>query len=192
MNITPQQRRDSFIKANNIQTTLFSEPESGEKLFDLAQRHELLRSNEKYGIFAIAIGDIILDLVPQEKLPELLVERLEIERPAAMRITADVLDFLAPLDQPEPIKTSATAVPINADANPEPTNDNSLASEIAEAEATMQALEPIKTMRHDMEVMRSQAADEPVHTTASQADLLDHAANVKDRNPDSRWNTEQS
>ena len=192
MNITPQQRRDSFIKANNIQTTLFSEPESGEKLFDLAQRHELLRSNEKYGIFAIAIGDIILDLVPQEKLPELLVERLEIERPAAMRITADVLDFLAPLDQPEPVKTSATAIPINSEADPDPTNDNSLASEIAEAEAAMASMQPIRTMSHDMEVKRAIPTDEPTHTGASQADLLDRNATAKDKNPDARWGTEQT
>jgi len=99
---------------------------------------------------------------------------------------------LAPLDQPEPVKTSATAVPINADANPEPTNDNSLASEIAEAEATMQALEPIKTMQHDMEVVRSIPSKETVHQTTSQADLLDRSASVKDKNPEATWNTEQS
>jgi hypothetical protein len=191
MDISKQQKQEAVQKITPVQERLYSDPESGTLLVAIADTHQIT-GDEQYTAFAIAIGDVILGLVPQEKLPELLVERLGIERAAAMRITADVLDFLAPLDQPEPVKTSATAVPINADANPEPTNDNSLASEIAEAEATMQALEPIKTMRHDMEVMRSQAADEPVHTTASQADLLDHAANVKDKNPDSRWNTEQS
>ena len=183
-----EQREKVFETASDIQKKLYESHESGLALEQIGVSHSL----ENHIDFAIAVGDVILGLVPQEKLPELLVERLGIERAAAMRITADVLDFLAPLDQPEPVKTSATAVPINADANPEPINDNSLASEIAEAEATMQALEPIKTMSHDMEVVRSKTTDEPVHSTASQADLLDHAAAVKEKNPDSRWNTEQS
>jgi hypothetical protein len=195
MDISKQQKQEAVQKITPVQERLYSDPESGTLLVAIADTHQIT-GDEQYTAFAIAIGDVILGLVPQEKLPELLMERIGVERPTAMRITADVLDFLAPLDQPEPVKTTAstvaTTVPINSDSTPEPTNDNSLASEIAEAEAAMKTLEPIKTMRHDMEVMRSQTAGEPVHTTASQADLLDHAANVKDRNPDSRWNTEQS
>ena len=189
MKITPQQQEVAFEQANERQKELYDTHESGVLLHEIAKKHNILNKKD---LFFVAVGDIILGLVPQEKLPELLVERLGIERPTAMSITADVLDFLAPLDQPEPVKTSATAVPINADANPEPTNDNSLASEIAEAEATMQALEPIKTMQHDMEVVRSIPSKETVHQTTSQADLLDRSASVKDKNPEATWNTEQS
>ena len=71
-------------------------------------------------------------------------------------------------------------------------DDDSLASEIAEAEAAIQTMQPIRTMSHDMETMRSALGDEPVHTAASQADLLDRTATPKADAPDDRWNTAQT
>jgi hypothetical protein len=107
-----------------------------------------------------------------------------------MRITADVLDFLAPLDEPQPeASDTATTVPIN---NPEPTNDNSLASEIAEAEAAMKTMQPIRTMSHDMEVMRGTPTDEPTHTAASQDDLLKQTQTKPAEPSTQRWGTEQT
>ena len=191
MRFTDEQRDQAYESSSEVQKSLYEGPLSGEALYGIGKNHGLIDTDVRMS-FLIAVGDVILGLVPQEKLPELLVERLEIERPAAMRITADVLDFLAPLDQPEPVKTSATAIPINSEADPDPTNDNSLASEIAEAEAAMASMQPIRTMSHDMEIKRGTPADEPTHTGASQADLLDRNATAKDKNPDARWGTEQT
>jgi len=182
--ITYEQREEAYDSATNIQQEMYAGPGAGFPIYDLATKNKIDNKSE----FAIAVGDVILGLVPQEKLPELLVERLGIERPAAMRITADVLDFLAPLDQPETTE-STTDVPIN---KPESTNDNSLASEIAEAEAAMESMQPIRTMSHDMDVVRGNPTDEPTHDSASQEDLLDRSATVKDKNPDARWGTEQT
>ena len=178
MDISKQQKQEAVQKITPVQERLYSDPESGTLLVAIADTHQIT-GDEQYTAFAIAVGDVILGLVPQEKLPELLVERLGIERPAAMRITADVLDFLAPLDQPEATETTTT-VPIN---NTEQSNDNSLASEIAEAEAAMKSMQPIRTMSHDMEIKRGTPADEPTHTGASQADLLDRPPLSKIKTP---------
>jgi hypothetical protein len=71
-------------------------------------------------------------------------------------------------------------------------SDDNLANEIAEAEAAIESMQPIRTMSHDMEVQRGTPADEPTHTGASQADLLDRTATVKDKNPGATWGTEQT
>lgn len=183
---TYEQREELFETASDIQKNLYEGHTTGLALGKISKKHSL---QAKHVDFIIAVGDVILGLVPQEKLPELLMERLGIERAQAMRITADVLDFLAPLDQPEVAET-ATAVPINT--SPETVNDNSLASEIAEAEAAIQTMQPIRTMSHDMETMRSALGDEVVHTAASQADLLDRTTTPKADAPDDRWNTAQT
>jgi hypothetical protein len=56
----------------------------------------------------------------------------------------------------------------------------------------MASMQPIRTMSHDMEIKRGTPADEPTHTGASQADLLDRTATVKDKNPGATWSTEQT
>ena len=165
-----------------------TDPSPNQSLQIMAETLEL-NSAQKDAFYSL-IDEVLVGELQQTKLPSVLVERLEIERPAAMRITADVLDFLAPLDEPQPdTGKAATAVPIN---NAEPVNDNSLASEIAEAEAAIESMQPIRTMSHDMEVQRGTPADEPTHTGASQADLLDRTATVKDKNPGATWGTEQT
>jgi hypothetical protein len=184
--ITYEQRESAYDSATKTQQHMYSGYGAGVPIYSIAQKHKI----QSHTDFAIAIGDVILGLVPQEKLPELLVERLGVERPAAMRITADVLDFLAPLDEPQPeASDTATTVPIN---NPEPTNDNSLASEIAEAEAAMKTMQPIRTMSQDMEVMRGTPTDEPTHTAASQDDLLKQTQTKPAEPSSQRWGTEQT
>lgn len=183
MVITPEQQEKAFAQANDIQKNLYSTPQSGIKLHKICAQHKII---DKKMPFFVAVGDVILGLVPQEKLPELLVERLNIDQAKARQITADVLDFLAPLEEQQ-TTPATTSVPINTLAP----QDNSLTNEIAEAEALMNNMQPIRTMSHDMEVIRS-AHDEPTHTAASQEDLLDRTATPKDKNYDARWDTEQN
>jgi len=189
MEFTQDQRNTKFTQASDTQRYLYSDPDSGEAILNIAQTNHITPGSQ-YKSFAIAVGDVILGLVPQEKLPGLLVERLNIAQAEAFRITADVLDFLAPLDQAEgmtAVQSDSTPVPINEAIS---IKDNSLANEIAEAEAAIQTLEPIKTMSHDMEVKRETPVTEPTHTAATQSDLLDRSATIKDKNPDARWDTE--
>jgi hypothetical protein len=169
---------------------MYAGQEAGIKIAKIAKTHQLIH---KHIDFSIAVGDVILGLVPQEKLPELLIERLGIERPDAMRITADVLDFLAPLEADTSKDIEATnSIPINSEhTDVAPISTNSLASEIAEAEAVMKNMQPIRTMSHDIEVIRA-VDDEPTHSAASQKDLLDRTATIKDKNHAARWGTEQT
>jgi len=183
-----------YNTANRQQLFLYEDPESGSAMWNIAEKFSL-ETQSLYSSFTIAIGDVILGLVPQEKLPELLVERLGVSRPNAMRITADVLDFLAPLDTPTTEPALASTPSSEVKVNPVKINtaaDNTLANEIAEAEAAMSSLEPLRTMSHDMEVVRSAPQPDPTHTAPSQADLLDRSATTKDKNPDARWGTEQA
>lgn len=179
-----EQREEKFESASDIQKQLYESHEAGLALEQIAINHSL---QNKHIEFAIAVGDVILRLVPQEKLPGLLMERIGVTQEAARAITADVLDFLAPLEEPQPAPETTT-VPINAAG----TNDNSLASEIAEAEAAMKTMQPIRTMSHDMEVMRGTPTDEPTHTAASQDDLLKQTQTKPAEPSTQRWGTEQT
>ena len=151
-------------------------------VYATANTHGLQTAHQKAILLEI-VEEVISGTKLQAKLPELVMKRLELPQAQAFKITADLIDV---------IDHEQSTVPINSDANPEPTNDNSLASEIAEAEAAMASMQPIRTMSHDMEVKRAIPTDEPTHTGASQADLLDRNATAKDKNPDARWGTEQT
>lgn len=174
MNITIAQKNIALDAANEIQLRLYGDPDSGTALSKIAASHPVITD---YKSFAIAIGDVILDLVPQEKLPDLLIERLQITRPEAMKVTADVLDFLAPLSNPTP----AVAKPAIATGAPA-VSDAALAAEIAQAEATLATVvQPMRTMAHDMETAKHPS--DTTHQAASQADLL----HSQTRNPEATW-----
>jgi hypothetical protein len=197
MEITDTQRDNSLAQATPTQLNLYDGGEASVKLHNISAKHQLtaLNLNE----FMIAIGDVILGLVPQEKLPDLLIERLEITRPEAMKVTADVLDFLAPLSQPAaaaPTAVSSAPAPVAAAPDaPTSTPDTpvaSLADEIMATEIELEsAVQPLRTMAHDMEVARHphHPASEETHQAPSQADLL---SGNQAKNNSATWNTTQS
>ena len=96
---THEQREKKFEKASELQRQLYDGAESGRAIGTLAEKHKITQHVD----FAIAVGDVILDLVPKKQLPSLMVERLGVSQADAMRISADVLDFLAPLSAPQPV-----------------------------------------------------------------------------------------
>ena len=110
------------------------------------------------------------------KLPDKISKDLNLEHAIAIKITGELVDIISAAKE---IQTGTSA----------PTK---LAAEIAEAEAAMNSMQPIRTMARDIEVTRGVPTSEPTHTGASQADLLDRSATVKDKNPDARWGTEQT
>ena len=183
MNITKTQRQEAFSNANQLQIKFYGDPEYGSMLYAIARNHE--STTNKYSDFAVAVGDVILGLVPQTQLPQLLVERLEIDQATANKVTGDLLDFLAPLDDPSaPAQSAATSIPIinndrpidtglnQADVTAAPaTAAESLEEEIAATEAAFHQLQPIRTMAHDMQSLRQD--NEPSHKAASQEELLD-------------------
>ena len=209
MEMSQDQRNKAIDKASTSQLSLYSDPDSGAKLKKIANKHQEMI--KEYGVFAIAVGDVILGLVPQEKLPDLLVERLGIPKPDALRVTADVLDFLAPLANPDTETQTPTAaanettIPIKSD----------LASEIAETEAALTAVKPMHTMQSDMAETQketgttSPAATPParsvlaaahdtvpepkelIHQATSQDSLLADGPGNQTKNPGGRWDTAQ-
>jgi hypothetical protein len=179
------------IKAlQNITTTqeeLFSGIEAGQKLREIADSHQI--NDATYDKFVQVIGDVILGLSPQERLPELLIKELELSKTETMRITADVLDFLEPLTS-STLKPAAdnttTSAAINTLKVPV-TKSNTLADELEAAEAAFHDLQPIRTMAQDMESLKQDI--EHLHTATSQDVLLNGDGNGK-KNPEAAWDTE--
>lgn len=193
--LTNQQRDTAYESATNQQLYLYENPESGAALMAIANKHNL-SSSATYTTFAIAIGDVILGLVPQEKLPDLLIERLQITRPEAMKVTADILDFLAPLSQTQPaakppvVSSGTQPTPTAIPRKPQP--DTALADEIMATEIELEsAVQPMRTMAHDMETARNPqpASADVVHQASSQSDLL---SGNKTKNSSATWNTTQA
>ena len=172
--LTNQQRDTAYEAATKQQLYLYEDPSSGAKLKAIAGTQNIV-DKKAYSAFAIAVGDVILGLVPQEKLPDLLIERLQITRPEAMKVTADVLDFLAPLGN--------TGLEI---ASKNSISDNEvLEVELAQAEMALDSsVQPIRTMAHDMETARQ--PKEETHSAPSQSELL---SGNQTEESDTRWGT---
>jgi len=179
MKFTDEQREGIFQAGSDIQRELYDSYESGKALATIGQKYDVTELAD----FAIAVGDVILGLVPQAQLPQLMIERLGVSQATAMRITADVLDFLEPLDTTKTAVPVVTNIPIQtptAVVAPEPI---SLADELAAAEATFHQLQPIRTMAGDMQTLKH---DVPTHQAASQETLLNGDGNGK-KNPGAQW-----
>jgi hypothetical protein len=182
MNFTDQQRDDAYGASSEVQKSLYEGPASGQALYDIGKNHGLVEVEVRMS-FLIAVGDVVIGLVPQAQLPQLMIERLGVSQATAMRITADVLDFLEPLDATKTAAPVATNIPIQtptAVADPGPI---SLADELAAAEATFHQLQPIRTMAGDMQTLKH---DVPIHQAASQETLLNGDGNGK-KNPGAQW-----
>ena len=199
MNFTEEQREQAYEASSEVQKYLYEGQRSGQALYDIGKNRGLVDVEVRMQ-FLIGVGDVILGLVPQSQLPQLLIERLGLTQADAMRLTADVLDFLAPLSDSG--VAVATRIPINqpmtatepasletvvaSEQNQPPTPESvdSLAAEIAATEASFHQLQPIRTMASDMNSLRS--TEEPVHQGVSQNTLLNGDGNGK-KNPDARW-----
>jgi len=199
MNFTFEQREEAYEKANVQRRTFYDSPEPAGKMSAIAQKH---LTNMRFDAvnFNIAVTDVALGLVPQEKLPDLLIERLQITRPEALKVTADVLDFLAPLGEdrpmlpqtgepvaaPKPVRAAVPAVPkpvlvvpepvpvpvepvvastpIPAEPKPAvttvpaPTPPPVIQKEPAATPSDTHHVQAMRTMAHDMEETRNEAA----------------------------------
>lgn len=92
------QHRDTIASnLKPVQKYLYSSPYSGQKLFALATKYSL---NEKYYDFAITVGDIVLGFYKVEDTVPLLQQELGVDPKTAALLGAEVLEFLAPLSDP--------------------------------------------------------------------------------------------
>lgn len=97
--LTKEIRSKTFLTAKPVQQWLYSDGENGDLLFYIAQKYDL-HQDEIYKKFAITVGDIILGFYKIEDTVPLLQQELGIDPRTAALLGADVLDFLAPLSDP--------------------------------------------------------------------------------------------
>ncbi|MEY3783923.1 MAG: hypothetical protein RLZZ230_245 [Candidatus Parcubacteria bacterium] len=153
MKITNEQCDIAFESATKKQRFLYSDPASGRRLQEIASKHKITEG-EQYKNYAILVGDVVLNLRLRTELPKDLSETLNISHEQALKITADLTDFL---DQ--------DFVPIAS------TDD--LTDDIAETEAALEQVHNIphiRTMARDMQT--GHGVPEEITYTSSQESLL--------------------
>ncbi len=99
MILTNQIRDDVYRSCTPVQKYLYSHAENGQKLYTLAGKYNV-KTEEVYTKFATTVGDIILGFYRIEDTVPLLQQELGIDAKAAALLGANVLDFLAPLSDP--------------------------------------------------------------------------------------------
>lgn len=110
MHIENTHRDDSLKNASAAKIHLYNSPESGAALRSVAQKNNIYTNKELYRKFALTVGDIILGFYKIEDTVPLLQQELGLEPRAAALLGADVLDFLAPLSDPQFVIPNQTEV----------------------------------------------------------------------------------
>ena len=97
--IPPEKRNSIKKQLSVVQNYLLEDADSICKLFVIAQKYNL-EKDEIYKKFAITVGDIILGFYRIQDTVPLLQQELGLDPRTAALLGADVLDFLAPLSDP--------------------------------------------------------------------------------------------
>jgi hypothetical protein len=136
MDITDEQREERFAQSSPTAKKLY---EDGVGLLAVFSKHHIPQA--RYRDYALLVGDVVLGLINRSDLVTLFAQRLGLSEISSLRLTADVLEFLAPLHQTQPLH-----------------------QEIAETEAALAQTIPVRTMARDMHDLESQApAEAPVY-----------------------------
>ncbi len=168
MDISEQNRNSAWQQANEIQRALYGNPESGTKLGHIFTTHSL--PSEFYTTYALHVGDVILGLQKKSDLPSLLQSIGITDEVKLMRLVADLYEFLAPLNG----------------AVPAPQSTQPLHQEIAETEAALARVAPVRTMAGDMHDLESQAPQEAPIYRSEQPSITTNPAKTAPR-----WESEQ-
>lgn len=94
--ITQDMREKQYESAPQHIRFLYTDKSSGWFLRQVFSAYEL--PNEKYGDFAILIGDIVLGLAPRAKLVPMLMMHLDIDHEKAERIGKSMAKYLDQID----------------------------------------------------------------------------------------------
>lgn len=110
--ITKEIRNEILEKGSAQQIYLNSDYNSGYKLFELATRYKL-EEFSMYKKFVLTVGDIVLGFYKIEDTVPLLQQELELDPKTAALLGAYVLEFLAPLSDPNwapPLETEEDTI----------------------------------------------------------------------------------
>ncbi len=174
MSPTEQERHKRHTNGTPAQKYLYGHVGAGKKLREIFVKNGL--TEDQYSSYALIIGDVILGFYPQTDLPRLLKESLAISDVQALRITADLLDSLEPLNDsnwqpPQEERTADNKASVTVTAVP-PIPSTPVATttvmenDIAEAEEALARIAPSRTMARDMEDLQSQEHhDASVHVS---------------------------
>lgn len=163
--------QEVYTHATPAQKYLFSSSYSGETLANLAIKYQI-SGPDLYSKFAITIGDIILGFYKIEDTVPLLQQELGIDAKTAALLGADVLDFLAPLSDPNWQPPAETDEAENITI---PENQVVVTNQYAiNPEPVVSTILPeLRTMAADMEEGRS-----PVRSTFNAASAVDEPVYV--------------
>ena len=167
MEFSDEQREEAYENISPEQKILYESWDSGLKLWDIAQKHNLVEPDIRTK-FLVTAGDTILGLLKRTELPTVLSQALNISTEQAVKITGDLIDFL---DQPETVGAP----------------DGGLSSGIAKAEVALNNSPHIRTMSEDMAA--SQTDGEEVTYTSTQAAILKESQDIIPNNPP-QWGSE--
>jgi hypothetical protein len=93
VNITNEQRDKAYELATEKQRHLYSSPESGAEMVSIAEKHNI-KDPEEYRVFAVFLGDVILNLQSKTDLTNLISKKLDINPPEAQALASDLMYFL--------------------------------------------------------------------------------------------------
>ncbi|MFM2424197.1 MAG: hypothetical protein RLZZ70_588 [Candidatus Parcubacteria bacterium] len=96
--ITSEIRNQYYEHSSDVQRFLYSHPKAGSILNKISNNNYF--SHEKKSIFVLTVGDIILGFYKIEDTVPLLQQELGLDPATAAALGAEVLDFLAPLSDP--------------------------------------------------------------------------------------------
>jgi hypothetical protein len=117
--LTKEIRNEYYNKSSASKKYFYSSSETGTKLLSIAQKYDL-RHDDTYKKFAITVGDIILGFYRPEDTVPLLQQELKLDPRTAALLGADVLEFLAPLSDPNwkpPFEDTETQESISLEPN---------------------------------------------------------------------------
>lgn len=92
-------RKKVYSQISDKQKYFYEHPTSGGLLLAITQKYDLYH-DDVYAVFATTVGDIILGFYKIQDTVPLLQQELGLDPRTAALLGADVLDFLAPLSDP--------------------------------------------------------------------------------------------
>lgn len=187
MTITDEQRDEAYTNATEQQQYLYSNPESGRRMFALATKYSLA-TDESYKKFAFLVGDVILGFFNRTELPTLLTTTFTLTEEQALGITADILDFLeskessnqtTSIEQRVTTVTSSISLPPTTETVTKEEKGTLLPSTpVAVVPETAEApILRIRTMAGDM--AKSQVSNETVYSSSQEALLREATSTPK-------------
>lgn len=174
MEINDTQRDQSYATATEEQRYLYANPESGTRLWAIAEKYHLTEGSS-YLTFVTIVGDVVLGLRNRTELPTVLSDNLNLSFEQAIKITGDLIDFI---DHPNNTESSAEEINQVVENSTQEISDD-LSSDIAETEATLKAIPHIRTMASDMS--QSQANKESTFSSTQEA-ILKEGRTDSDKN----------